>query len=832
MAEGSEGRWKRERKARKRAEELLEQKSRELFEASEELRRLNVSLEARVAERTAELTELNESLLRESRQKTEAQQELRLARFATDHGGDGIFWLRPDASLFYVNETACRWLGYSADELRNMSVFDVDVVLPREAWEDHWRDLRERKSFTLESRHRRKDGSEFPVEVTVNHLEFEGQEFNCAVVRDVSERLARDAETRMLSLVAARTTNAVVLTDAVGRVEWVNEGFSRLTGYALEDIKGRTPGSFLQGDETDPGVVDFMRSRIAEGKSFQAEVVNYARNGRKYWVAIEAQPIFGADGELRSYMAIESDVTPQKLARRELEISAKRLSEALGQAQSASEAKSTFLASMSHEIRTPMTAIVGYADLLTRSSPERAEREDWVAQLRRNAHYLMALLNDVLDLSKIEAGEIELQNQETDLPELMDEIFALMAPRAVEKLLAISLNCNGPVPLRVHTDALRVRQILVNLLSNAIKFTDRGGIRVDVQAEQVERGEVLFRIDVADTGCGIAPERIASLFEPFYQAHGGRQVAERGTGLGLSISRRFARMLGGDITVESTPDKGSTFSATLRVKPVAACEWSDRLALRDRPAESAEGDGRRHDGLNVHIVDDNPQNIRILQFLLEEMGCKVSTSSDGHEGSQAALEMQRAGEPPDVILMDMQMPVMDGYQATAELRRQGYLRPIVALTAFAMAGDREKCLAAGCDDYLTKPILPDMLNKVLSAHDPRSGHEKRIAASGESAQPLRSMRADDPAFAPLLEEYVASLPEVVEAIATAIRSRDVEQLRVHAHRLRGTSASYGYPEVTERAAECEDAIRTGAAWADVASRADKLLQLLDRMTLA
>jgi two-component system CheB/CheR fusion protein len=832
MDEAKQRRWHRERTARKRAEELLEAKSRELYATNEKLRRLNETLEQRVDARTKELREVNDRLIRESQERAAVTNQLRITKFATDHSGDAIFWVNPSGDLDYFNQTACRWLGYDVDELARMTVFDFDLVMTRENWREHWDNLRGRKSFVIESVHRAKDGREFPVEVTVNHVEFEGQEYNCAVVRDITERQRvvaelsnREAEAKKLSLVAARTTNAVVLTDPQGRIEWINEGFVRLTGFELEEVQGKTPGSFLQGPETDPAVVEFMSRKVREGESFKAEIVNYSKSGRRYWISIEAQPIFDDDGKLVQFMAIESDITAQKTTQKELEVSARKLSAALDTARAASEAKSTFLASMSHEIRTPMIAVVGYADLLTSSTGDTETRKDWALQLRRNSDYLLSLVNDVLDLSKIEADEIELNTQSYKLAWLVEEVSSLMRPRAIEKLLDFEVECSTPVPRCVQLDPLRFRQILVNLLSNAVKFTERGGIRVQLSGRtDPESGRAMLEARVTDTGRGIDRNRLDTLFDPFTQLHSHDEPGVRGTGLGLTISRRFARLMGGNIHVESTEGQGSTFTVIVDAGPAEGVEWIDCLDLDSPQRDESPESEMRLTGMHVHLVDDNPENVRILGFLLSGLGAGVTTSSDGKAAVRDVLAAVRANRPPDAVLMDMLMPVMDGYEATRELRKQGVKLPVIALTAFAMTGDREKCLAAGCDDYLTKPILSEALFEALSVY--YRPEEKRTPV--ESSEPIRSERADDSKFAPLLRDYLKGLPTALREIERARENQDLDGLRNTAHRVRGTAASYGFLEVTDKAAECEDAIRSGRSWSEVALISLELQQLLAR----
>jgi signal transduction histidine kinase len=396
----------------------------------------------------------------------------------------------------------------------------------------------------------------------------------------------------------------------------------------------------------------------------------------------------------------------RRISREQLEVAADRLSFALHDARGASEAKSSFLASMSHEIRTPMTAVAGYADLLTRPGQSSSTRQEWARQLRQNADYLLALVNDVLDVSKIEAGEIETNITQADLAELVSSVIALMRPRAEDKSLEFELSVLGRIPKAVATDALRFRQILVNLLSNAIKFTEKGKILLELESDtELKAGRTVLFARVIDTGPGIEKSWQARIFEPFSQASDTNEANRKGTGLGLAISRDFARLLGGDLEVRSTPGLGSVFTASIDAGATETMTWSDTLDAASSAEPTAyEPDQDRLKSTRVLVVDDNPENVRIIRFLLLEAGAVVDSAVNGQAGVDAVLAAEEQDRPFDVVLMDMMMPVMDGYEATRELRRSGCQVPVLAITAFAMAGDREKCLSAGCDDHLSKPI--------------------------------------------------------------------------------------------------------------------------------
>ncbi|HRQ73202.1 MAG TPA: ATP-binding protein [Phycisphaerales bacterium] len=395
------------------------------------------------------------------------------------------------------------------------------------------------------------------------------------------------------------------------------------------------------------------------------------------------------------------------------------------EAAAAAAARGAFLANMSHEIRTPMTAILGYADLMDDPSIDQAGRDEAVRVIRRNGRHLLAVINDILDLSKIEAGRLEVEPGDCEPVRIVEEVCSLLRVRAVEKGLDLEWSMGGPAPRRIRTDARRLKQVMLNLVGNAVKFTERGSVRVVVSmGGDAESGRVL-RFRITDTGIGIGPDKIASLFQPFMQADETMSRRFGGTGLGLAVSNRLVEMLGGSIEVRSEPGVGSEFTLAL---PVSEEEASDLISSPDELFE-AQGSERQdtsvdrvHLRARVLLAEDGEDNRRLILHHLTRAGADVETVSNGRAAVESAVAAVNDARPFDVILMDMQMPVMDGYAASRELRRVGYALPIVALTAHAMAEDRSRCLAAGCDDYVSKPIDRAELLRTCARWAGRQGH--------------------------------------------------------------------------------------------------------------
>ena len=385
------------------------------------------------------------------------------------------------------------------------------------------------------------------------------------------------------------------------------------------------------------------------------------------------------------------------------------LREARDIAESAARAKSEFLANMSHEIRTPMTAILGYAELLRTEgeSLSRTERQEALHAICRNGEHLLTIINDILDFSKIEAGKMTVEKIPVSLKVIVDDVVAMMKERAAAKEITLTAKLPATVPASVLSDPARLRQILINLVGNAIKFTETGGVHIDVSFEPTSSSRGQLAIAVHDTGIGIAPDRLEQLFEAFVQSDSSTTRRFGGTGLGLSISQRLAELLGGHIDVTSDLGTGSTFTLHLPVEVAENTPASSECGATPAAKSSASAHGADPAPLEsrrILLAEDGIDNQRLISLLLKKAGADVDVVENGQEAVEAATRALAGDEPFDVILMDMQMPVMDGYSATRQLRDQGYSRPILALTANAMEGERDKCLEAGCDDYATKPI--------------------------------------------------------------------------------------------------------------------------------
>ena len=415
----------------------------------------------------------------------------------------------------------------------------------------------------------------------------------------------------------------------------------------------------------------------------------------------------------------------RKQAMEALRSANKALEESIQVAECANRSKSEFLANMSHEIRTPMTAILGFCDVLLENA-SFGQRLDATQTIKRNAEHLLTLINDILDLSKIEAGKLSLESVPCRPRQMLEDVVSLMKVKADAKSLPLDSQCGQGVPERISTDPVRLRQILVNLIGNAIKFTETGFVKVSVEAEKKDRDKTMLRFEVTDTGIGMHPEQVANIFEPFSQADASTTRKFGGTGLGLTISKRLAERLGGDITVESEIEKGSTFTLRVEAVPVDEAlpyEENDNSDIsRDELSEQARV---IPPGCRILLAEDGIDNQRLISLLLKKAGASVEVAENGLVAAEVAMT---GDEPFDLILMDMHMPLKDGYEATRELRQAGYKGPIIALTANAMKEDEKKCLDAGCDAYLAKPIDREkLIQTVAQFSQPKQAPVEKLA---------------------------------------------------------------------------------------------------------
>ena len=549
---------------------------------------------------------------------------------------------------------------------------------------------------------------------------------------DLSQLKAQDAELRKLSLAVEQSPASIVITDRHARIIYASPAFKRVTGYTDEEVLGQNP-RILQSGKTTHETYESLWSTLAQGQVWRGELFNRRKDGSEYVEQAMISPVRQANGEITHYLAIKEDVTEQKRVAIELEnyrlhlehmVSQRtdELAEATAAAERANLAKSSFLANMSHEIRTPMNAITGFAHLLGAGQLDDSQREK-LGKITRATQHLLRIINDILDLSKIEAGKLVLESRRFSPDEVINTVGTMVRHSAAEKSVAVDIVC-ADLPERVLGDETRLRQALLNFASNAVKFTQHGRItlRGEVMrhetSEDSEDSTCLLKFSVTDTGIGIPADALPRLFQPFEQADVSTTRQHGGTGLGLSISRYLAELMGGEVGVESEVGQGSTFWLTARFAAVAVeakamllplAQISSRAAQLSS-ANALESLRERRSTAHVLLVEDEAINREVGKGMLEAAGITVDLAADGRQAIDQAMTNRY-----DLILMDIQMPVMDGLEATRALRAlPDYQQiPVIALTASAFAADQTACLEAGMNDFVAKPILPEVFYAAL-----------------------------------------------------------------------------------------------------------------------
>ena len=575
---------------------------------------------------------------------------------------------------------------------------------------------------------------------------------------------------------------------------YANPAFYRITGYAEEEVIGHNC-RFLQGPGTNPRHIKALREAIENGKAIDVEIVNHRKDGSRFVNELHLSPIFGDDGEVRYIFGIQHDVSAREQFARDAE-------RARRAAERANAEKSDFLAFMSHEIRTPMNGVMGTISLLLDTTLD-AEQHAYAETARRCGELLLATVNEMLDLSRIEAGHLAIEEEAFDLAAPVAEVLDLLAPAVAEKGIRLSASIDPLLPARVIGDARRLRQVLLNLADNAVKFTAVGGVGIRVERAEAN-GQVRFA--VADTGIGMPPEVQARLFGRF--AQGGPETARRygGSGLGLMICKRLVGLMGGRIVLASTPGKGSTFSFEIPLRPIAE-SGRPPSTLLPRPALAKPLPGARG---RILIAEDGEANQLVAAAILRKAGYAVDLARDGEEALGAARTAAY-----DLVLMDVRMPRMDGLAATAAIRGlegpAGRV-PIIAMTAAAMPNEVARCLEAGMDGHVAKPM--DLTALLAAVSDILENRPRRSRAAVEEPNPAGPTLIDHTT----LQELRAAvgpgrLPRLIGVFADETRARvarltstdDVSLIEEEAHGLKSAAGTFGAAALRSIAASLEEA---------------------------
>lgn len=693
-----------------------------------------------------------------------------------------------DQAITETNQTACQLLGYAREELLEQAIATIECSLQDLFF---WEELSAAPAFdgtrVIESEWLSKEGLAIPVEKRVTSFNDGSSNYWILHVEDLSRRRKIEEEqvqlASQLQTSLEATAEGIMVADLDGNVANFNRKFVdmwQLPDDVLASHNQAQTMKFLLGCLNDPAKFHATLSTLTDSLESETEDVLELADGR-YIVCVSKPQILRdrLTGRVFSFR----DFTEMKRAESDLVL-------ARDAAEQASRVKSQFLSQMSHELRTPLNSIIGFAQLLEVESSGAAR--DQLATISRAGKHLLSVINEILDVAKIEAGRMEVECIPFSPLQILDDVSMLIAGQVQEKNLRFNIDYQFPLPSVIHSDPTRFRQIMLNLCTNALKYTESGGIDL-----QVRCADERLHIAVTDTGIGISTEQQKKLFSAFSQADSSTTRKYGGTGLGLYISYQLAHILGGTITLDSTPGVGSCFKLIVETGALAEVpmltsitEVQTAMQVTETPQQIMRLRGR------VLLAEDGLDNQRLFCAYMSKAGIDVTAVENGSLAVERALS-----ESFDLILMDMQMPVMGGLEATTILRMAAYAGPIVALTANVMAEDIESYIDAGCTDHMSKPIDRDKFFQMLATY-----LQAATDADADSSDATESIENMD-FYKELAAEFVAGLPQTLQEIAHAAEAMDWATMGGVVHTLKGTAGNFGYPDLSKLADQLNKAIR-------------------------
>ena len=873
---------------------------------------------------------------------------------------DAVITINQVGIIEFFNKAAEALFGYKRDEVIGKNVL---ILTPPEYHSRHdgflksYLDTKVAKVIGLgrEVNALRKDGVETPILLTLSEAIVDGNYIFTAFIKDYREKKKNEEELRKLSLVASKTDNTVIITDKHRQIEWVNDGFTRITGYSLDEVKGLNPGTFLQGEGTDKMALERMNEKLKLSTPFTEELLNYKKNKEPFWVSINITPILNDQGEITSYIAIENDITAKRQLQDNLEENQNRLIETqkiaglgtweylisnkkitwspetfrifgveisenapdfdhyislihkddrskfinfiretivdikeneveirnvlsdgsirytygrarpilenekvvklLGvvlditerkrieneltkekeKAEESTRAKEMFLANTSHEIRTPMNAIIGISELLKKTNLDE-QQHDYLDIIENSADNLLYLLNDILDVSKIESGKLEFEQTGFKMIEVIKSVLKSSMYKAKTKNLELLCNCeNENDGLILIGDPVRLNQVLLNLVNNAIKFTEKGSIYINLYILSESENKVKLSFNVIDTGIGIPEEKQRLIFEDFQQVDTSTTRKYGGTGLGLSISRKLVNLMGGMLKVESEEGKGAHFSFELDFERGTQTDLADSSINHDSNFEQFDLENKR-----ILIVEDQEFNLLVAQQIIRPYGCIVDNAFNGKEAINKITDNNY-----DLILMDIQMPIMDGIETTQFIRNHMPLPksniPIVALTANAIKGDKEKYLNLGMNNYLSKPfkandlmsaIVKELkLDLLITEKFVEDKTDFEVDKLYDLSQ-IKEMAGGDSSFVvSMIKSFIEQSKMAFDEIDVTIKAQNYEELAKVFHKYKTIYSFMGIGSIFNEFVKLEDMAKSSQPWDDILKIIERISNKLNQVYL-
>ena len=629
-----------------------------------------------------------------------AEKDLDILSFAARKSPSGTLIRDNEGKVIWMNEALEHMLGYTLKEMKGKTFGKrlMGEESDEAAFERAVEAVKQKKAYEIELKIYRKDGTPIWAFLSNSPLlnEMGDVERQITVAVDITGRKTAEEQLKLLSLVASSTTSGVVINNRNGEVEWINTAFEKITGYNLADVQGKHLGDALKGELTDVSIIERSRRLSKNKQSFEVDLLAYRKDGQQLWISVINSVILTPDGDVDKYIEVIIDITSKKKVELEL-ISAKE------QAVQLNRAKDMFISVMSHEIRTPLNAVIGMSRLLLENDPLDSQKEN-LDILQFSAENLMTLINDVLDFTKIETGNIELEKADVNLREMIHRVVNSMQYRANESNIYLKENVDDTLPEFVVADSARLVQVLLNLVNNALKFTEKGGVDIDLKVLEQTDTNIRVKFSVTDTGIGIANDKLGTIFESFKQAEADTTRKYGGTGLGLAISKRLVELHDSRLNVDSVLGEGSTFwfIITFNKAKHHTTTTKDKMETGLR--------------LNVLVVDDNQINRILVNKVLQKWGVQADFAENGQE----AVDKIVSGMNYDVVLMDVHMPIMGGMEATRviRLKEEAYFQqlPIIALTASMLSSEVNQMTDAGMNDFILKPFDQKILFDKLSRY--------------------------------------------------------------------------------------------------------------------